>query len=177
MRTVCVLAALVVLASPVVSLAQTAQETAKKVVIDYDKKTDLTKYKTFAWGTGYKALNPAADKAIIAAVEKQLEANGMTKGASGTGDITVRYHSVEREDVDLSTFDEKPGAPGAQRKMAETLRVGTLVVELVDPASQKRLWRGRVEGAISHDLATFEQQVNTAVARLFEKFPVGKPLR
>jgi hypothetical protein len=61
--------------------------------------------------------------------------------------------------------------------MAETLSVGTLVVDLVDPASQKRLWRGRIEAAISHDPATLEQQVNAAVARLFEKFPVGAPLR
>jgi hypothetical protein len=145
MRTVCVLAALVVLASPVVSLAQKAQETAQKVVIDYDKKTDLTKYKTFTWGTGYKALNPAADKAIIAAVEKQLEANGMTKSASGAGDIMVRYHSVERADVDLSTFDQKAPDPGAQRKIAETFRVGTLMVDLVDPRQPEAAlaWQGR----------------------------------
>lgn len=174
MRTASVLAAVLVFALPAIGLAQ---KTPGKVVIEYNKKTDLTKYKTYSWGPGHSALLPAADKAIIAAVEKQLAANGMTKAATGAGDLVVRYHSVERADVDLSTFDPKPPAPGEQRTMAQTVSVGTLMVDLVDPVSQKLLWRGRIEGAISHDLPTLEQQLDKAVPRLFEKFPVGVPTR
>jgi hypothetical protein len=177
MRTTRVLAAVLVFALPAIGFAQKAPGSAPKVVIDYDKKTDLTKYKTYSWGPGHSALVPAADKAIIADVEKQLAANGMTKAATGSGDLVVRYHSVERADVDLSTFDPKPPAPGEQRAIAQTLSVGTLVVDLVDPGSKKLVWRGRIEAAISHDPATLEQQLDAAVARLFEKFPVGIPKR
>ena len=177
MRTASVLAAVLIFALPAPGIAQKAPGATQKVVIEYNKKTDLTKYKTYSWGPGHAALLPAADKAIIAGVEKQLAANGMTKAATGSGDLVVRYHSVERADVDLSTFDPKPPAPGEQRPMAQTVSVGTLMVDLVDPASQKMLWRGRIEGAISHDLPTLEEQLNKAVARLFEKFPVGVPTR
>jgi hypothetical protein len=177
MRIASVLATVLVFALPAAGVAQKAPGATQKVVIEYNKKTDLTKYKTYSWGPGHGALLPAADKAIIAEVEKQLAANGFTKAATGPGGLVVRYHSVERADVDLSTFDQKPPAPGEQRAMAQTVKVGTLLVDLVDPGSQKLLWRGRVEGAISHDPATLEQQLNAAITRLFEKFPVGVPTR
>jgi len=177
MRTASVLAMALVFVLPAAGLAQKGPVGTPKVVIEYDKKTDLTKYKTYSWGPGHGALLPSADKAIIADVERQLAANGMTKAAAGTGDLLVRYHSVERADVDLSTFDPKPPAAGEQRTMAQTVRVGTLMVDLVDPGTRKLLWRGWVEGAISHDPAKLEQQLDTAVTRLFEKFPVGVPTR
>jgi Domain of unknown function (DUF4136) len=177
MRAACVLATVLAFALPATGIAQKAPGATPKVVIEYNKKTDLAKYKTYSWGAGHSALLPAADKAIIAEVEKQLSANGMTKAAAGPGDLVVRYHSVERADVDLSTFDTKPPAAGEQRSMAQTVKVGTLMVDLVDPGTKKLLWRGRIEGAISHDPATLEQQVANAVARLFEKFPVGVPTR
>jgi len=158
-------ACLLTLIVPSVVLAQ------KVTVLQLDKAADVTKFKTYEWTPGHKALDPAWDKAIIAAVEKELAARGLKPGKPG--DILVAYHGVQREDVDLSTFDPKAAAAGT--KAAQVIKVGTLVVELRNPATRAVIWRVAGEGAIK-SVAAAERDAFVAkmVASLFEAYPVKK---
>jgi hypothetical protein len=156
---VCLLALIV----PSVALAQ------KVTVLKADKTADVTKFKTYEWTPGHKALDPAWDKAIIAAVEKELAAKGLKPGKPG--DILVAYHAVQRDDVDLSTLDAKTAAGAAP----QIIKMGTLAVELRDPATRTVIWRVAGEGAIKEmPVAERDAFVAKMVAALFEKYPVKK---
>jgi hypothetical protein len=158
-------ACLLALIVPSVALAQ------KVTVLQSDKSADVTTFKTYEWTPGHKALDPAWDKAIIAAVEKELAAKGLKPGKPG--DVQVAYHAVQREDVDLSTFDAKAAAAGT--RPAQIIKVGTLALELRNPASRAVIWRVAGEGAIK-DVAPAERDAFIAkmVTALFEKYPAAR---
>jgi hypothetical protein len=159
----------------VVPLAVNAQKPAPAgvSVLQQDQATDFSAFKTYEWGPGHKAIDPAYDKAITAAIDAQLAAKGWKKASHA--DVIVTYHTVERIDVDLSTFDDKPPAPGAQRAMAQTVHVGTLVVDLKAPATHKVIWRVSGEGIVTK-MAPAERDrfISSKVASLFEAFPSPK---
>jgi hypothetical protein len=165
MKRIVLVACLLALIVPSAALAQ------KVAVLKLDKTADVTKFKTYEWTPGQKALDPAWDKAIIAAVEKELAARGLKPGKPA--DILVAYHGVQREDVDLSKFDPKAAAAGTQP--AQLIKVGTLVVELRNPATREVIWRVGGEGAIK-EVAAAERDTFVAkmVASLFEKYPTKK---
>lgn len=159
--TACLLALVV----PVLAHAQAV------TVLQSDKTADVTTFKTYEWTPGHKALDPAWDKAIIAAVEKELAAKGLKPGKPG--DVLVAYHGVQREDVDLSTFDPKAAASGT--KAAQIIKVGTLALELRNPATRAVIWRVAAEGAIKNVTpAERDAFVAKMVASLFEKYPTAK---
>jgi hypothetical protein len=143
----------------------------KATVLQMDKAVDVSTLKTYEWTPGHKALDPAWDKAIIAAVEKELAAKGLKPGKPG--DILVSYHAVQRDDVDLSTFDQKGAAAGT--RAAQVIKVGTLALDLRNPTTRAVIWRVGVEGAIKEmPAAERDAFVAKMVAALFEKYPAKK---
>jgi hypothetical protein len=160
---VCLLALVI----PVAALAQTTAVS----VLRMDKSADFSKIKTYEWTPGQKALDPAWDKAIIAAIDKELAARGIKKGAPG--DILVAYHAVQRADVDLSTFDQKAAAQGGAA--AQVVKKGTLAIDLRNPSTRTVIWRVAGEGAIK-EMPDAERDAFLAkmVAALFEKYPATK---
>jgi hypothetical protein len=174
MKTVVLIVCVLALALPSMVQAQKPKEPVKVSLVQHDKATDMTKFTTYSWTPGHPSLNPDVDKAIVADIEAQLAARGLTKAAKG--DVLVCYHSVEREDVDLSTFDEKPPAAGAERKMAQTVRVGTLVVDLKAGATNKLFWRAKAEGATSTvPVESRTAFLNDVVTKLFALYPGSAP--
>ena len=66
--------------------------------------------------------------------------------------------------------------------MSQTLRSGTLVVDMFDASTKKLVWRGTAEGALSTKPEENYPKVEKIIARLFKKFPptpstapTGKP--
>ena len=123
----------------------------------------LAKVKTYVWTVGRPAFDKKTDALIVAAVDRELAARGLTKLPAGPSDVSVTYASVGRTDVDV----KNPAKDGASREMA----VGTLVVDLNDPSSRQLLFRVRLDTPIDTDPATLEATINTAVAAMFEKYP------
>ena len=78
--------------------------------------------------------------------------------------MVVTYASVSRTDVDLKS---KPSADGVRRQYA----VGTLVVDMRDPANKESLFRVRMDTPIDKDPEKLEAGINAAVAAMFEKYP------
>ena len=70
--------------------------------------------------------------------------------------------SLSRTDVDLEA--PKGGT-------APELAVGTLIVNLTDPANRQPLFSVRMDRPIDWSPATYEATVNAAVAAMFEKYP------
>ena len=120
------------------------------------------------WGTNRAAFDPQTDTLIVAAVDRELAARGLTKLPSGQSDVSVAYAALGRTDVDTTA---RPQEGGADRDFS----VGTLVVELRD-ASRQSLFRVRVDTPIQRDPATIGAAITAAVTAIFEKYP-SRPKR
>jgi hypothetical protein len=56
--------------------------------------------------------------------------------------------------------------------VAPQYAVGTLVIDLTDPAGRKPLFSVRIDKPIDTDRSTLETTINGAVTAMFEKYPV-----
>jgi hypothetical protein len=165
-------AAVLVLACPVLGWAQKPRVAVQKaVLVEVDKAVDFAKFRTYSYQAGQPANLKDVDTRIVTAIAAQLEGLGLTKSDSGPGDIIVTYGSVTRTDVDLTTFDKTDPAPGMQRKPAQTYPVGTLVVDVKPSASGRTAWRARVDGVLDGDVATQLKTIDDAVIALFGLYP------
>jgi len=172
MKTRVTVTALFVLMFAAAALAQKAQ------IVQQDKAVDVTKFRTFSYEVGHPAILKKVDERIIAGIEAQLVARGLTKAASGKGDVVFTYHGVQREDVDLTTFDEKTPAPGAMRTPAQTLKVGTLAVDLREASTRKLAWRAKVEDVLLRgDEAAQLAAIDKGIIAVFQVYPGSKPAK
>jgi hypothetical protein len=170
MKRILSISCLLVLIVAAVGLAQKA---GGVTVLVSDKATDFSKFKTYEWAPGHKALDPAWDKSIIDGIDKSLAAQGLKKGTPA--DVLVEYHAVQSEEVDLSTFDNKTPAKGAERASAQIVKKGTLAIDLREPASRKVVWRVAAERAITAVTgAERDAFVAKLVATMFESYPTAK---
>lgn len=148
-----------------VTVGLTAGQTPKYgVKVTAEKNVDFAKFTTYSWTLGQPSVDRRADLQVVAAVDRELAALGMTKVTSGQGDVLVTYASLTRTDVDLKA---KPDAKGSQPQS----EVGTLVVSLLEPASRKPLLRLRVDQPIETERTKLEASINSAVAALFAEYP------
>jgi hypothetical protein len=145
-------------------LAVAGQQPKYGVSVRAAKPAALAKAKTYVWTKSQPSFDKNVDQQIIAAVDRELSARGFTKLDSGPGDVVVTYASVSRTDVDLKS---KPSADGVRRQYA----VGTLVVDMRDPANKESLFRVRMDTPIDSEPEKLEAAINAAVAAMFEKYP------
>ena len=94
----------------------------------------------------------------------------MTKAATGTGDVLVTYASLQRSDVNLKAKKDANG-------ILPQYPVGTLVVDLLDPGTQRQLLRLRLDKPLNADASKLEPAINSAVAELFANYPTRQKKR
>lgn len=127
------------------------------------KATALTKARSYTWRITRPAFDPKVDAMIVAAIDRELRARGLTKAASGPGDVSVTYSSLARIDVDTKDV-QKDGA-------AREFDVGTLVVDITNPTRRELLFHVRVDTPVERDRTALETSINAAVAAIFSKYP------
>ena len=137
-----------------------ATQTKYGVTVKAVKAPELAKAKTYTWTVGRPAFNKDVDALIVAAIDRQLGSRGFSKLASGPSNVVVTYGSLSRTDVEL----EGPNS-GAE------LAVGTLIINLTDPATRQLLFSVRLDRPIDWNPATYQATVDAAVAAMFEKCP------
>jgi len=140
------------------------------VTVTADKNVDFAKFKSYTWKKGQPAPLKSVDEQIVSAVERELQGLGMTKAATGTGDVLVTYASLQRSDVNLKAKKDANG-------ILPQYPVGTLVVDLLDPATQRQLLRLRLDKPLNADPSKLESAINSAVAELFANYPTRQKKR
>ncbi|HWO01326.1 MAG TPA: DUF4136 domain-containing protein, partial [Blastocatellia bacterium] len=139
---------------------------ALKVNVDYDKGTDFSKYKTYAFAEGTPTPQTLTNQRIERAIEAQLAARGLTKVESGA-DLTVVYHCAVTQHTQLNTtsLGGWGWGPGWRRgwgwgggwrglggnaiTQVEQIPVGTLIVDIGDSTNKRYIWRGTASNTIS----------------------------
>jgi hypothetical protein len=134
------------------------------VTVTADKNVDFAAFKTYSWTVGQPSAVKAIDSRVVAAVDRELGALGMTKATSGSGDVLATYYSLSRTDANVNA---KPDAQG----QLPQYRVGTLVVALLNPTDRHRMLRLRVDQPIEIEPAKLEATIDNAVAAMFARYP------
>jgi hypothetical protein len=161
----------------VVALACFAASAAASVSVDHDASADFAKYKTYSWMPGTPAPNPLNETRIHEAIDAELAAKGLTKVESG-GDLVVVTHASaqveQRVDVDQYGY----GGPtwGRYRSATTsvnvyTVKVGHLLVDMLDGQSRKAVWRGEASDLVSDKSEKNAAKIAKIVPKLFKKFP------
>jgi hypothetical protein len=153
---------------------------AQKTSVDYDHDADFTKYKKYAWTEGTHAKDPFAHERIVAAIEGQLAAKGLTRVQPDENpDIFVLYQAAVTEQKEAQVWGTGYGAGwrwggGTAQVSVNTILIGQLVVDIGDAATKKLVWRGRASDTLSDKPEKNEKKINKAAEKLFKNFPPAK---
>ncbi|MFT2007765.1 DUF4136 domain-containing protein [Pontibacter sp. 13R65] len=134
-----------------------------------------------------KGFDKELDQHLRTAIEEELKKKGLTK-TTANPDVLVAYDvsvSVPREKDIPSHFAEgfgysyahmagyrytyqNTGIPGY--RAVDLFKQGTLIIDMVDPASNQLLWRGWTEGAINNFQAGY-RKIHRQVEPIISKYP------
>ena len=161
---------------------------AQDVHYNYDHSAKFGVYKTYQWvdipGPGGVVPEQLIDQSIKRAVDEQLAQKGLMR-VDKDADLHVGYHAIVREEkgINLSAFGD--GGPwgwsggwggfnsGTVTGQTSTIAVGTLLVDLYDPARKQLVWRGDVAKIIDlkKDPDKNYRILLKAMAKLFKNYP------
>jgi hypothetical protein len=164
-----------------------------------DPKADFSTIRTYAWLPPVPIVRNVAPDAvsnptlsqeaigphIVAAVDRQLAARGLTQADRDSADVHVVYFAALTVGFNDSYLGEhygyitgwpSPIPPGfAPSTSMNVYEKGTIVVDVVHRASKRGIWRGSVVTQVPQE-RTLEkriERINEASERMFQRFPVA----
>jgi hypothetical protein len=158
---------------------------AQKVSYDYDKTASFAGYKTYALKDGTKVGQPLIDDRIVAALEAELAAKGLTK-SDANPDLFVVYHVAFDKQKDISTYSSGHGgygaygwgygggwAGGSTTTQVRDILVGTLVVDMADAKKGQVIWRGMGVKEVDTQAKPEkrDKSINNAMTKIFKNYP------
>jgi hypothetical protein len=147
-----------------VAEAPAAQKPKYGVTVTTEKGVDYAKFKSYSWTKGQPAPDKRVDTTIVAAVDRELMALGLTKATTGTGDVLATYSSLSRTDIDPTAKADEKGNPSQYQ-------VGSLTVAFLAPGDQRSLLRLRIDTPIGSDRETINSAIDAAVTEMFASYP------
>jgi hypothetical protein len=168
-------AAFAVMLAPALLLAQ-------KVSYDYSKTANFAAFKTYAHKDGTKVGQPLIDERIVAAIDTELSAKGLTRSESNP-DLFVVYHMAFDQEKDISTYSSGGGygpygwgyggMGGMTTTQVRNILVGSLVIDLADAKQGQLAWRGmgvkEVDTQAKPDKR--DKSIASAVKKIFKNYP------
>lgn len=167
-----VVLALALAATPVV---------AQQVDVNYVPGTDFSRYHSYRWVPveGAAPVDQITDAQVRQAVDQQLAAKGLVKAEADPVDLYIGYQTAMQQQQQLNAFGGGVGwrfGGGMATVTTQTIEVGTLALDVYDPAAKQLLWRGSVteslHGSSSPDKK--QKELDKALAKLLKDFPPKK---
>jgi hypothetical protein len=154
---------------------------AQKTSYDFDRTANFAGYKTYVLKDGTKVGDPLIDARLVAAIDMQMTAKGLTR--ADNGDLAVVYHVAIDKQKDISSFSTGMGyGPygygwgggwGTTDVRVSDILVGTLIIDLADTKSNSVVWRGmgvkEINTSASPDKR--DKSVQKAVEKIFKNYP------
>ena len=136
---------------------------------------DFSKLKTYAWmlgpppasGSPLIDQHPELDRAAHEAIDQALAKRGYVKDTTGHPDFLVSYHATLNKRVSVASLDQSSGyRPGyllggsgritpledretIGREYVDTFDEGTLIIDVVDPKTNRLIWRGTARDEVN----------------------------
>jgi len=156
---------------------------AQDIVTNYLPGTDFSKYRTYKWVTigPSGAPDQILDTQIKQSIDLQLAFKGLTKVDGDKADLFVHYQvAVAKEKQwnatgmgDVFRFPGMATAMGSATATSSSIEVGTLVLDLYDPAAKQLVWTGHATKTISpsKDPQKNQRNIDKAMKKLLKDFP------
>jgi uncharacterized protein DUF4136 len=174
-----VIALVAIVVAPALLLAQ-------KVSYDYNKGANFASYKTYQQKDGTKVGQQLIDDRIVAAIDTELTAKGLTK-ATADPDVVVVYHVAFDKEKDISTFSSGYGggygpygygwgggwAGGTTTTQVRDITIGTLVIDMADAKKKEIAWRGMGVKEVNTQAKPEkrDKSISEAVKKIFKNYP------
>ena len=152
---------------------------AQSVTYDFDRATDFSRFKTYAWVRGTNVNDELSHKRIVRAVESQLALHGMSQAAAGEQpDVLIAYHATFDKNLQINGFSSGwgPYRFGGMRSgtaTAEEILIGTLAVDVVNAQTNTIVWRGMAtkEIDVKANADKRDKNINKAAEKIFKNYP------
>jgi Domain of unknown function (DUF4136) len=159
---------------------------AQKVSYDFDKTASFATFKTYAHKDGTKVGQPLIDDRIVAAIDAELAAKGLTKSESNP-DLVVVYHVAFDKEQDITSFSS--GYAGGYGRygyrygggwgstttntQVRNILVGTLVIDMADVKKEQLAWRGMGVKEVDTQAKPEkrDKSITNAVKKIFKNYP------
>ncbi len=160
---------------------------AQKVSYDYEKSANFSGFKTYAHKEGTRVGQELIDARIVAAIDTELAAKGLTRVESNP-DVFVVYHMAFDKEKDISTYSSGYGggygaygwgwggagwAGGTTHTQVRDILMGTLVIDIADAKKQQLAWRGMGVKEVDTQAKPEkrDKSINNAVKKIFKNYP------
>ena len=179
-----ILTALIVLALSACSGIPTSQ--------DFEQGFDFSTLKTFAWEAneegqwGIADSNELVDRRLRSAIENTLTARQFSQVDAAKADFLVLYNVVVDQRIRSSNVSGGVSVGRSRRgrhgsigistgSQIRTYEQGTLLIDVIDVAGDKLVWRGTSSQALPDlsDPQRLTDHINATVAAVLEQFPPG----
>jgi hypothetical protein len=160
---------------------------AQKIKVEFDKNLDFATFKTYSWAPIGAVSRPMLVAAIRGAVDEELVGRGLKQVHSSPdlwvemygsvdSDMAVSYSDLYSGYGGIPPFDQSFMVWGAVPGSTTTAVVhkGQLVVDLINANQKKLVWRGVATEKLSDKKKKLVDQINRAVEKLFQKYPVAR---
>jgi len=168
---------------------------------DYDSNYNFSSLKTYAWvqatDEDKKKVSTLENRRQINAIETNLNRKGFQKLDENleSSDFLLRTHTVTDKKVDVDVFynhwgyypyghypygyySPYPFSRHGYGTYSREYEIGTLVLDIIDPAKKEVIWRGSVSRKLGiYKNRTPEERASIALknaTHLLESFPPGK---
>jgi hypothetical protein len=147
---------------------------ATSVGAHIDPNVTFSHYRTFAWGPAEPL--PSNDPRLArdaffrdhiqGAVERGLAARGLGLTSSATPDLLIHYHIDVDKRLDPNRVDRLHGDCVTDNCRPKSVHydAGTLVLDVIDPRTNKLLWRGWARNSVD-DMLRSRNQMATMIDR------------
>jgi hypothetical protein len=138
---------------------------------------DFTKYHSYRWVTieGATVPNQIVDAQIKSSIEAQLTAKGMTKTDDEKADLLIGYQiSIDQQKQwNAYATGGVRWAGGMATATSTVITIGTLVLDMYDPATKQLVWTGRATKTIDPGNSQDKKQKNLdkAMEKLLKLYP------
>jgi hypothetical protein len=140
--------------------------------------TDFSKYHTYKWVPieGGAHPNQIVDAQIKASIDSQLAAKGLTKTDGEKADLYVGYQTSINQQKQWNAYGMGGGlrwGGGMATAQSSTIDIGTLVLDMYDPATKQLVWTGRATKTLDPGAKQEKQQKNLdkAMQKLLKNYP------
>lgn len=149
------------------------------VTADWDRGTDFSRFETFAFSDkGMPFINKKGGEAVRELIAAELGTKGFRQVDADEADFMVVLFPREKNGlrVDWYSIGYMPwwglwGGGYAMNTRYTDIKIGSLMVDIVDVENQRLVWRGVADIEMAQDVKRSIDRIVGIIEKLFKDFP------
>jgi hypothetical protein len=157
---------------------------AQDVTYNFDQSADFSKFKTYKWVVIKEDAQPnqLLDQQIKSAFDAELAKKGLTKTDQDKADLYIGYQVAVGQEKQVNAYNmggagwgygARWGGTGMTTATTSTINIGTILLDMYDPAAKQLVWRGKASKTVDEKAKPDKRQKNMAKAaqKLLKNYP------